>query len=246
MRDKYASVPPVPETRKFEIGEEVLNGAHAKAVVRDIIEDGRVYVLDVYVDKSRKKDGSELVVEERIVSWPNVLPLSARNLEVEKYTDDKYYPLSYQQRDIYGLLVMLYSEYGFDFDPDYQRDHVWELEDKVDLIDSILAKRDIGKFVINHRPWHDTEPLNEVIDGKQRLSAIKEFYEDGFRYKGKLFSELHPRDRATFEGKAVAVAITNELNRTEILKIFLAVNTTGRPQCLDHLENVKKLLEETK
>lgn len=244
MRDKYANIPLPPAHRTYRVGDEVKYGNHDEAIVTEVSPDGRIYTVRVTNNKRKSYQTEDvLVTNEQIVTWIQLMPI-ADHIETEQFSNPDYYPLTYQQRDISGLLGMVYSEYGFDFDPDYQRGHVWELEDKVALIDSIMAKRDIGKFVINNRKWHDTDPLAEIIDGKQRLSAIKEFYEDGFAYKGKLFSQLHPIDRNAFRNKAVSVATLEEASREEILETFLAVNITGRQQNLDHLENVKTLLKQ--
>lgn len=247
-RGKYANLPTPPDHRIYEVGDEVIYGGHDKAIIMEVHDGGMSYNVEVTNDRSKKFD-KEPVLEIELredVKWTDLLPINSGGMDQVLFSDPAFHPLSYQQRDIYGLLVMVYSQYGFDFDPDYQRGHVWDLEDKRALIESILAKRDIGKFVINQKEWHDTDPLEEIIDGKQRLSAIKEFYEDGFTYNGLYYSQLHPRDRGTFEHKAVSVAMLKNATREELLRTFLAVNICGKQQNLDHIENVKKLLEETK
>lgn len=249
MRSKYDNLSKPPAHRVFKVGDSVANGAHQEAEVTAVHDDGMSY--DLEVRQVRQREGSQKVTLPKIetrenILWTEVLPLSSRDQTVEQFSNNKYYPLTYQQRDIGSLISMVYSEYGFDFDPDYQRELVWNIEDKISLIDSIMAKRDIGKFVLNHREWHETKPLTEIIDGKQRLTAIKEFYEDQFKYRGKFFSELHPRDKNTFENKAVSVALLDNATYEEILETFVAVNTTGKPQDVDHLNKVKTELETRK
>src|SRR5262249_17356584 len=70
-----------------------------------------------------------------------------------------------------------------DMDPPYQRrGGIWSPADKAYLIDSILNGFDIPKLYVADFTWGDS-PLNKkrlpyaIIDGKQRLEAIFDFYD---------------------------------------------------------------------
>lgn len=70
-----------------------------------------------------------------------------------------------------------------DMDPSYQRrGRLWSQTDKAFLIDSILNGYDVPKIYIADFTWRDS-PLNvqklpyAIIDGKQRLEAIFDFFE---------------------------------------------------------------------
>ncbi|OFV95376.1 MAG: hypothetical protein A3H28_02235 [Acidobacteria bacterium RIFCSPLOWO2_02_FULL_61_28] len=70
-----------------------------------------------------------------------------------------------------------------DMDPPYQRrGHLWSATDKAYLIDSILNGFDVPKIYMADFTWGDS-PLNRqkkayaIIDGKQRLEAIFDFFE---------------------------------------------------------------------
>mgnify|MGYP003381730513 CR=1 FL=1 len=82
-----------------------------------------------------------------------------------------------------------------DMDPPYQRrGGLWSDADKAYLIDSILNGFDIPKLYVADFTWGDS-PLNKkrlpyaIIDGKQRLEAILDFYDgkvvlnDDFTYR---------------------------------------------------------------
>jgi uncharacterized protein with ParB-like and HNH nuclease domain len=68
--------------------------------------------------------------------------------------------------------------------PDYQRDLVWSLEDKVNLIDSIYNDIEIGRFAFIKTDYSknnfdfDKDFYWEILDGKQRISAIIDFFEE--------------------------------------------------------------------
>lgn len=84
-----------------------------------------------------------------------------------------------------------------DLEPVYQRKgHVWSDGQKQYLIDSILNGFDIPKLYVADFTFLNSTALNigkkkyAVIDGKQRLSAIYDFFEDNLRLpRGFVFSE---------------------------------------------------------
>lgn len=73
-----------------------------------------------------------------------------------------------------------------DLDPVYQRKgHIWSEKQKQDLIDTILNGFDIPKlyfadFTLLDSPLNVSRRKYAVIDGKQRLTAIFDFFEGGF------------------------------------------------------------------
>lgn len=100
-----------------------------------------------------------------------------------------------------------YEEYAigkYEMNPPYQRLSVWSSEKKAFFIDSMLKNLPIPPVFLRQRIDDQTGKTSyEVIDGKQRLSSIVEFIEDGFatadesedpfhddELAGKLFSEL--------------------------------------------------------
>jgi hypothetical protein len=119
-----------------------------------------------------------------------------RSLESKKETNfghKKGLDITYANRNLESLFSNYYF-FGVDTEPSYQRELVWDLEDKVALIDSIFRGLDIGKFVFINLPFKDNSPSQEILDGKQRLNAIIEFTQDRFKYKGVYYSELSVRD----------------------------------------------------
>ena len=103
---------------------------------------------------------------------------------------------------------------------------------------------EIGRIVLMKRPYEDTRKhMYEMIDGKQRLTTLLEFYEDRFEYKGLKFSEMHPWDQSHFGQKQMAVIEAPEMSQQEILEYFIRVNTSGRPVNPEHLDKVKSMIK---
>ncbi|SDH54067.1 DUF262 domain-containing protein [Microbacterium sp. 77mftsu3.1] len=97
----------------------------------------------------------------------------------------------------------------FDLEPPYQRGAVWELEQKQKLIESLLRRVPVGSVIYNHRKdaIRDGGSLYAVIDGAQRLRAVREFWDGEFSVPAWWFEddelEVPAGGEVTFEGLSV-------------------------------------------
>lgn len=154
--------------------------------------------------------------------------------------------LNYYNTTIESLLRKNYS-FGIDLDPEYQRGYVWDRGDKELLLDSIFKNIDIGKFVLIHlfdEEWFERDYSYEILDGKQRLSTLIEFYENKLSYKGKYYNDLSGIDKITFKEHQVAIAEVRETDKKTVLKYFLMLNRTGKSMDKLHLDEVEKMLND--
>lgn len=127
--------------------------------------------------------------------------------------------------------------------PDEVSGIAWDLSQREALVESIFQRIDIGKFTFNERPPRDERPkFYEVIDGKQRLMALCAYYEDRFRWRGRLFSELSQRDSWHFKNYQVAVGFASGATDEQVMRMFVRLNTTGTPMDQDHLERVQAMI----
>ncbi len=123
---------------------------------------------------------------------------------------------------------------------EYQRGKVWSKAQQALLIDSILRGFDIPKIFLRKLP-DGSEHLFDVIDGKQRLTAIWHFISDDLRllrnigaYEdlgdlgGKCWSELpdDAKDRLQFAN--ITVSKIEEATEDEIHELFLRLQR-GEP-----------------
>lgn len=234
---------PLNPTRKFSIDEKVQFGAHKETYVREIYKNGLYYKVEcISVKRDRDKPAKN---EFHIVEWYELYSLEIGNNFDSNLTKIEEYRIRQSNTSLESLLHLVYHP-GVDFDIEYQREHVWSLDDKIALIDSIFNNIDIGKFVFVQRDFSVEDKLYEIIDGKQRLTALCEFYEDRFKYKGYLYSELSGRDKRTFDNHGVVIGYLENPSKKAILESFIKLNTCGKPMDHKHIDKVKELLKTIK
>lgn len=233
--ETYVSAP----TYFFNLGDKVHIGFLRDATIAEVLHGGKMYRIRYSV--MHNNYGNPYLEEglERYVWWHEIRPIS-ENAESFVSEDADMLRLNYASMQVSSLLNRHYR-FGIDMNPDYQRGHVWTEEDKVALIDSIFKGIDIGKFAFATK--HDMDFYYEIVDGKQRMTAIIEFYENRFRYRGKFFNELSHRDQDYIENYHVSVADIRGADRNTVMKHFVAMNSQGRVMDSAHLEKVRAMIQ---
>ena len=234
-------LPMPPAHRVYAPGTRVQYGAHPETIVIAVYGEGRVY--HVKSEGLYKEYGQEVrQVHESVLGWVELLPYSdpEKAQPPSVVMDPTYRPLNFSQRAIESLMHMMAHD-RIDMNPIYQRPLCWNDADKHLLLESVFERRDIGKFVIVHNGF-EKAPFYEVLDGKQRLSALWEFFQDRFRYRGLLFSELCALDQRVFENAPVSYAELSGLSEAEKMRAFLRLNISGRQQSPEWLAEVQAML----
>ena len=131
-----------------------------------------------------------------------------------------------------------------DLDPDYQRDYCWTEEQKRRYIEWVLKGGTSGKEIyLNHPGWMKSfKGKFEVVDGKQRISAVLDFLHDKIKVFGKYYSEFE--DSLPLSNASFSVNIADLTSRREILQWYLDMNSCGVAHTNSEIENVRKLIEE--
>lgn len=227
--------------RTFQPGELVRYGNHDNCSIIEELEEGALYRVRCFGTKAVYGRPTPYD-EERVVNWYRLLKLDS-NKETS-FTKKQEFRMTQNNRQLEGLLSMVLNDYsGVDFTPEYQREYVWSLEDKIKLIDSIFNNVTIGLFVFAQLPHIDIGKQYEIIDGKQRLTALIEFFEDRFKYQGFYFSELSNKDMRHFNDFGISIGVLEKPTEKEKYAAFLAVNTYGKVMDEKHLESVKAKYE---
>lgn len=247
LKDIAKGFVPQP-TRSFEIGEEVKMGAHGYTEVIDKTDDGMLYLIHIKYKREANKDTYTREESHDKRMWRLWLEIEKKRdksdwEKLPKFTQREEMRLQFFQSSLSSFHSYIYK-FGVDMNPDYQRGLVWQLEDKQKLIDSIFKGVDIGKFVFIRRDYGSESHLYEILDGKQRLTAIMEFLEDRFKYNGFYYSELHPVDQSHIQGYSVSLAEVSNPTKEQIYRYFLRLNIGGKPMAQEQLDKVEKLLHD--
>lgn len=227
-------------TRKFRVGEKVEFGSWDEAVIKEKFADGKYY--HVFAFSKKKKDGDIVdTASNQYVAWHNIQKLNRKTAGEPVHENEGVHSLSFGNTTIESLISAYYGS-GIDMDPEYQRGLVWKRKDKIALVDSIMQNIDIGKFVLVEREF-DGGPSYEIMDGKQRLQALVDFYEDRWSWRGMKFSQLHWRDKVHIESYSISYARIQPIPMELKLKYFIKLNTMGHVQKKSHLDKVRQMAE---
>ncbi|MDR0547979.1 MAG: DUF262 domain-containing protein [Deltaproteobacteria bacterium] len=114
------------------------------------------------------------------------------------------------------------KERRYILDPEYQRRHRWNDERKSRLIESFLMNVPVPPVFLYERDL----ARFEVMDGRQRLTALSEFYENKFELKGlQHWPELNGRRYSDLPSK-----IRDGIDRRYISSIILLKETASSPE----------------
>lgn len=259
LTQDFKHVPDNP-TYTFSIGDKVRYGAFKEVVVEDFFLDFKVYLLKCtrqltesqILSQQRFGDTSAVETSYVMAMWQDIRPLTMQDTA---FAENRDLRISYSNSTVESLMHYHYH-FGIDFNPDYQRGIVWTAKDKELLLDSIFKNADIGKFVLVHlndKEWTERNVGYEILDGKQRLLTLLEFYENRFPYHGMFYNDLSMSDRRAFKEHPVVVGQLRDdfASKAEfkkmVLRCFLMLNRGGRAMDKEHLDAIEhklKTLEE--
>lgn len=154
------------------------------------------------------------------------------------------------------FLSFLYKEWlngKVDLEPSYQRDFVWTIEQQQAYLQAVLDLKAIptvySATVFGSRD--DGEIVDEIIDGKQRLTTLFHFLENKVSLPcGTYFKELGFDDVLFFYGLEVKLFKLHpfkehrSLTNQEKLDIFLMINAKGTKLTDSELAHAKHALSE--
>lgn len=215
------------------------------AEVIDVFLDNKVYYLRcVAFSKQHSEETLDTMSVHYVAApWikvrPLISPATSIEVEIKKQMESS---LDFRQGNISTLLNLYYFQ-GVNMNPIYQRGLVWNEQDKESLIESIFLGANIGLFIFRDSNGKLDEPWNEIVDGKQRLSTIVDFFENRFRYRGYLYDELPLKIQSRFQEFRVSYAVAN-LSDEDVLRYFIVANRGGRRVDEEHINYVQQLLND--
>jgi uncharacterized protein DUF262 len=131
-----------------------------------------------------------------------------------------------------GLLVL---------EPDFQRAHVWSTQQQQRYVEWILRGGTSGKdLMFNCSSWmRDFNTEVVLVDGLQRLTAVRKFLKDEIAAFNTLFSQFSGRlpIHASFR-----FHVNDLKSRKQVLRWYLDINSAGTAHAPAELEKVRELL----
>lgn len=116
---------------------------------------------------------------------------------------------------------------------DYQRKLVWKKSHKINFIETILQNYPFPEVYLAPGELDQVKLIliDEIVDGQQRLSAIKDYIEDKDvfalpKLAIKKFSELQPEEKNSFLNYEVSIRYLKNVNKEQIRDIFQRINRT--------------------
>jgi len=127
------------------------------------------------------------------------------------------------------------TEGSLDLQPDFQRAEVWQSPKKKLLIDTILRGWQVPPV---HVVWDPINLTQEVLDGQQRLSAVRDFMSNKFKINGRIepldddlveldgltYSQLPLKVKSRFDRYAIRIFEIVEYNQGEPGELFNRLN----------------------
>lgn len=132
---------------------------------------------------------------------------------------------------------------GLNLNPPYQRAHVWTEQQQIAYVEYMLMGGEVGRNIIWNCPtWMKSykHPL-ELVDGKQRLEAVRKFLRNDLPVFGKTISEFE--DKLKFIEHHFIFSICCLESEKEILQLYLNINAGGTPHTEGELDMVRKMLK---
>lgn len=140
-----------------------------------------------------------------------------------------------------------YSVDTYDFDPFYQRELVWTIDQKEAFIKALLTdKTDVRPTFLDNAD--DGVHEYEILDGKQRLHAILSYIKGEFSVDGLYYSDLNRTDTYRLMNTPMVYTLVKyytdkgqvALSPEQKVELFLQVNQYGQHVSDEHLAHIKE------
>lgn len=168
--------------------------------------------------------------------------------DVPKMIQHGSWECDYRIHDLNRQIDTWVDEDGLILDPDFQRGRVWTSRQQQKFLEFFLRGGKTARVIYLNKPSWNIRATTEyddfvVVDGLQRLLAVREFLDNRLKVFDSYFREFtdRPRIHETFR-----VNVNDLQTRPEVLEWYLQFNAGGTPHTEDELDRVRKLLKEAK
>lgn len=150
----------------------------------------------------------------------------------------------YMEEQLKSLSEVCEDYGGLDLDPDFQRTHVWTKRQKIAYVEYQLRGGEVGKHIIFNSPYwmqmRGKRSVTVLVDGKQRLEAVRGFVRNDFKVFGAYHSEFEDRIPML---QTLKFRICSLHTREQVLQLYLNINAGGTPHTKEELDRVRAMLK---
>lgn len=161
------------------------------------------------------------------------LPSPAAERQLEELQEDlRFQVIEYPVETCVTKLESTPPEF---FIPEYQRNMVWNDEQKSKFVESVLLGLPVPfVFGVSEKSKDDRIA---IIDGRQRLGTLQQFVRDGFaltqlekldEFEGLRFEDLSELQQRRFKRRGIRVVVLDSADASTQFDMFERLNTTGR------------------
>lgn len=241
----FTSLGFIKEAGEFSIGDKVFaDGEKEEKIISEFIEQGE----DTFV----VFEGDRKVVDK---------PKMIQRIHKCKRNEGESVFLNLKNKTLFddltvititsslGSFLDMYAEGEYDFDPEYQRELVWTTEQKQAFIKALMIGKAEIQPIFIYNPTKRKARM-EILDGKQRLTAILEYVRGNFEVEGLYYKDLNSSDIRIFNYVPMVykeikyydhkVGLTN-MPMQQKIELFLQVNGYGQHVSDEHLEKIKNM-----
>ena len=151
----------------------------------------------------------------------------------------------------FGLadLPRFIKQYNVNMNPDYQRDYVWNIEQKKAFVGSAIQMPfNVPVFWFNNTDMEDKDVQSEVVDGKQRMNAILGWLDGQFEAICPCGEIFHVNDIDEIGHRGLDLSTTMsakfvKLKRNDILKFYLMLNSGGTVHTKEELDRIRGMIK---
>jgi len=154
-----------------------------------------------------------------------------------------HYHITVDWRDLEHVVSRYITEHNLQMNPDFQRGHVWNEEQKIAYIEYIMQGGTSGRQIyFNHPGWMNSFKGEFVlVDGLQRVSAVLDFLNNKIRVFGKYLNEYEGRLNSDWY---FDFNIAKIQKRIDVLKWYYFMNVGGTPHSEEEIKKVKGMISQ--
>jgi uncharacterized protein with ParB-like and HNH nuclease domain len=165
--------------------------------------------------------------------------------DIPMFTRAPAYRANMSWEHIQDNLDRWHANYNLNIDPDFQREHVWTEHQQIKYIEFRLKGGQSGRDILFNDPnWmgkgktpHDLV----LVDGKQRLEAVRRFMADEIQVFGSFKSEFD--DALDIINIDFIFHVNNLKTRAEVLQWYVDLNAGGTQHKDEEIQKVVDLLK---